>query len=225
MVIFVTGGSGSGKSEYAENRAAAMQRVRAASPGAGEEAMQNAEAESGRTETVQDPEGEKTEWTQPEQKRPELIYIATMAARDPESRKRIERHRKLRAQKHFTTIECYTHLEELSLKRPGLEKQGIVLLECLSNLTANEMFLPKGRKDSVVPVIKQGILHLAEQSRDIIIVGNNVFEDGVKYDETTEQYLRQMAELHCFLAEQADEVIEVICGIPVFWKGGEHETS
>lgn len=190
MVIFITGGSGSGKSEYAEQRAVlCREQLEKKSPG---------------SET-------------------ELIYIATMEAQDPESRKRIERHRRMRAQKHFTTIECYTHLEELSLKKSDSKKQSIVLLECLSNLTANEMFSPKGRNDKVVSVIKKGIIHLTEQSRDVIIVGNNVFEDGIQYDETTEAYLKQMAELHRVLAEQADEVIEVICGIPVFWKGEKHE--
>lgn len=187
MVIFVIGGSGSGKSEYAEQRAVLLREQSQGIPEA------------------------------------ELVYVATMEAQDLESQKRIERHQKMRAEKHFTTRECYTHLEELVLKEPDSEKQKIVLLECLSNLTANEMFSSKGRNDSVVAVIKKGILHLIEQSKDVIVVGNNVFEDGMQYDETTESYLKQMAELHCFLAEQADEVIEVICGIPLFWKGGEHE--
>ena len=179
MVIFITGGSGSGKSEYAEQRAVEQKRAR---PGM------------------------------------ELIYIATMEAKDSESRKRIERHRTMRDGKGFQTRECYTHLEELSLGG-----QEIVLLECLSNLTANEMFSVKGRKYEAVSVIKKGITHLTEQCSDVIIVGNNVFEDGMQYDEMTEQYLQQMAELHRFLAELADEVVEVICGIPVFWKGENHE--
>lgn len=190
MVIFITGGSGSGKSEYAEQRAVLRR--------------EQLEKESPGSET-------------------ELIYIATMEPMDAESRARVERHRKMRAAKHFTTCECYTHLEELVLKEAGSGKQNIVLLECLSNLMANEMFSSKGRNDSVVSVIKQGINRLIEQSRDVIIVGNNVFEDGIQYDETTEIYLKQMAELHRVLAEQADEVIEVICGIPLFWKGEKHE--
>lgn len=202
MVIFVIGGSGSGKSEYAENRAVALQ---------------NSEAARGGTEA---------------------IYIATMEPMDSESRKRIERHRNMRAEKNFRTCECYTHLEELNLeqvnqeqanqeqanqekKNPG--KSYITLLECLSNLTANEMFSANGRKNHAASVIKQGILHLIDISRDVIIVGNNVFEDGIQYDEATELYLQQMAELHRFLAEQADEVVEVVCGLPVFWKGGNHE--
>lgn len=179
MVIFIIGGSGSGKSEYAERRAVELRKK---SPDA------------------------------------ELVYIATMEDTDEESKKRIERHRKMRAGKSFVTRECSTHLEKLSTG-----KKEIVLLECLSNLMANEMFSQSGRNTQAVSVIKMGILRLIKESKDVIIVGNNVFEDGMEYDETTEQYLQQMAKLHEFVAEEANEVVEVICGLPVFWKGEEYE--
>lgn len=179
MVVFITGGSGSGKSEYAEQRAVQLRENDTAS---------------------------------------ELIYIATMEAQDAESKKRIERHRKMRKGKGFLTYECYTHLEELLIN-----KQQVILLDCLSNITANEMFSSRGRKEQTVPAIEKGLLHLIEQGKDVVVVGNNVFEDGMKYDEMTENYLLQMAKIHQFLAAQADEVIEVICGIPVFWKGEHHE--
>ena len=202
MVIFITGGSGSGKSEYAEQRAAALREQKASDYviehcGTGNHKIDNHKIDN---QGVQ------------------LVYIATMEAQDEESRKRIERHRNMRAEKNFTTRECYTHLEELEVG-----EQDIVLLDCLSNLTANEMFSKKGRKEQTVSAIKKGLCHVMERSRDFIIVGNNVFEDGMQYDETTEQYLGQMAELHRFLAERADEVIEVVCGIPVFWKGEKYE--
>ncbi len=179
MVIFITGGSGSGKSEYAEKRAVKLRK-----------------------------KSEKAR----------LVYVATMEPLDEESERRVERHRHMRADKSFETRECYTHLEELTVGN-----QEILLLECLSNLTANEMFSSNGRGRQVVSVIKKGLQHLIRQSKDLIVVGNNVFEDGMQYEETTEHYLKQMAELHCFLAEQADEVIEVVCGLPVFWKGEDHE--
>lgn len=181
MVIFITGGSGSGKSEYAENRALELQRS-----GLGER----------------------------------LVYIAAMEPLDEESRKRVERHRRMRKGKNFETRECYTHLEELKTK-----SDEILLLECLSNLTANEMFSEKGRKDQAGSVIRKGLSRLMENSRNLIVVGNNVFEDGVEYDKTTREYLEQMAELHRFLAERADEVVEVIFGLPVYWKGVSHEVS
>lgn len=179
MVVFITGGSGSGKSEYAEQRAVALREKEKAS---------------------------------------ELIYIATMEGQDAESKKRIERHRKMREGKGFFTYECYTHLEELPVN-----KNQVILLDCLSNLTANEMFSSNGRKEQMVSAIEKGLTHLIKNGKNVVIVGNNVFEDGIEYDEMTKTYLERMAKIHQFLATQADEMIEVICGIPVFWKGEHHE--
>lgn len=62
-------------------------------------------------------------------------YIATMIAWDEECRKRISRHRAMRAGKGFETLECPVDLEQVRV-----EAGSAVLLECLSNLTANEFF-------------------------------------------------------------------------------------
>ena len=48
---------------------------------------------------------------------------------------RILRHRQMRAGKGFETVERYTDLKGLKL-----DPDSVVLLECMSNLTANEMF-------------------------------------------------------------------------------------
>lgn len=193
MVIFVLGGSGSGKSEYAESLAVRL----------GQEA-----AERYRQESLQ---GRKI--FQSVLHKPQLVYIATMEPLDKESRARVDRHRKQRAGKQFETRECYTHIEELNV-----QKNEILLLECLSNLTANEMFSPAGRKTQVSDIIQMGLSHLINHSLHLVVVGNNVFEDGIKYDEKTREYLQEMAKVHQFLAACADRVVEVICGIPVEWR-------
>ncbi|MFG6384806.1 MAG: bifunctional adenosylcobinamide kinase/adenosylcobinamide-phosphate guanylyltransferase [Lachnospiraceae bacterium] len=173
MIIFITGGSGSGKSEYAENLAVNLSQ----------------------------------------QEKGNLVYVATMEPLDEESKRRVQRHQKMRAGKNFETRECYTHLEKLVVK-----KNEILLLECLSNLTANEMFSEAGRKNEIAEVIQRGICNLAKYCQHFILVGNNVFEDGITYDKMTANYLKQMAVLHRFLGTKADKVIEIIYGIPVIWK-------
>ena len=72
-----------------------------------------------------------------------LLYIATMypykwntTEIDPETMQRIEHHRAMRADKGFDTVECYRHVEHIVAKR-----QDVLLLECMSNLLANEMYL------------------------------------------------------------------------------------
>ena len=91
MLTLVTGGSGSGKSAFAEDRVLSFGDA-------------------------------------------QRIYIATMHPFDEESHKRIERHQKMRAGKGFETVECYT-----GLKNVKLPAGCVVLLECMSNLVANEM--------------------------------------------------------------------------------------
>ena len=66
-------------------------------------------------------------------------YLATMQVWDAECAARVEKHRKMRAQKQFETLECPLHLDRLVL--PG---RGTVLLEDLGNLVANELYSPGG---------------------------------------------------------------------------------
>ncbi|MCI8375411.1 MAG: bifunctional adenosylcobinamide kinase/adenosylcobinamide-phosphate guanylyltransferase [Lachnospiraceae bacterium] len=173
MLALITGGSGSGKSEYAENLAVGL---------AGKEGLP-------------------------------LYYLATMKPFGEEGRKRVERHQKLRTGKKFLTIERY-----VNLKAQKLPDRGVVLLECLSNLTANEMFEADGAGSCTPKEVLLGIEAIRSRSRHLVVVTNDIFSDGVLYDETTRQYQRYLGELNQKLAKEADEVTEVVCGIPVCLK-------
>ena len=148
-----------------------------------------------------------------------LLYIATMYPYkwntkeiDPETMQRIERHRAMRADKGFDTVECYRHVEHIVAKR-----QDVLLLECMSNLVANEMFAD-GKitdKKAVVKKIIAGMEKLKESVAHLVIVSNNVFEDGIVYDQTTMDYIEAIGQINGQLARMADEVVEVVVGIPV----------
>ena len=73
------------------------------------------------------------------------------------------------------------------------------------------MFLPEGNGPEAV---LGGIRHVTEQSRNLVMVGNEVFSDGRTYEQTTEEYRRELAMIQRALAEQADRAVEVICGCP-----------
>ena len=178
-MILVTGGSGSGKSEFAENLA-----VQFGFP---------------------------------------LYYIATMHVSDEESEERVRRHRRQREGKGFHTVECPVKLEELRTDQEG----ATVLLEDLSNLLANEMYLPAGRlkmgnsdvlTNRLREVILQPIFSLSEKTEHLVIVTNEVFSDGIEYDAETTRYIRLLATLNRELAKAADDVVEVVCGIPIWRK-------
>lgn len=170
MFHVVTGGSGSGKSAFAE-------------------------------QCILDCQGNKR------------IYIATMYPFDEESHRRIARHRAMRAEKKFTTIERYTDLEHLMIPQ-GAD----VLLECMSNLTANEIYQEGGAGDNTVKAVLNGIHHLLEQAGNLVVVTNEVFSDGITYDPETEKYLEKLGAINCQMAQIADTVTEVVYGIPIFHK-------
>lgn len=166
-------------------------------------------------------------------------YIATMQVYDVEGERKVERHRRLRAGKGFVTIEQPTDIGKAGIKiagnawneqekgdihevdgmdAPKEEKQGgVALLECMSNLVANEMFsgeqMPE--TDAVVRRVTEGIEALAKQLTHLVIVSNNVFEDGIAYDASTLRYIEALGRINTRLADLADHVVEVVVGIPV----------
>lgn len=160
-----------------------------------------------------------------------LLYIATMypykwntTEIDPETMQRIERHRAMRADKGFDTVECYRHVEHIVAKR-----QDVLLLECMSNLLANEMYLEPDSNagsdmaETMSPVsnkIVQALIDLSTRVQELVIVTNDVFSDGgsLTYDESTREYVRNLAEINCALAWEAATITEVVCGIPVIVK-------
>ena len=155
-------------------------------------------------------------------------YIATMEAKDGESLARVQRHRTARAGKGFVTIEQArdVHLAagEIQTVRKISERRA-ALLECMSNLTANEMFGADNvqSEEIVIEKVCRDIAQLEKTLDLLIVVTNNVFEDGVQYDESTESYLRALGRINARLAERAEQVYEVVVGVPVLWKNENKE--
>jgi adenosylcobinamide kinase/adenosylcobinamide-phosphate guanylyltransferase len=147
--------------------------------------------------------------------RPEpRYYIATMMPFSREDDLRIEKHRMMRAEKGFITMERYTDMAGLVLPEPGT-----VLLECLGNLTANELFSEAGAKENALYAILRGVEALEAQSTDLVVVTNDVFCDGVAYDRDTRRYIELLARVNNTLAARFDSVAELVCGIPLAVKG------
>lgn len=142
-----------------------------------------------------------------------LIYIATMQPLDEESKLRVKKHQAMRKDKNFVTIECFTGLDRITLP-----EESTVLLECMSNLAANEMFSSTGAKEKTYERIQCGIKNLAKQSEHLILITNNVFDDGCQYDPETIAYMKVLGKLNQWIGSISDQVIEVVHGIPIPFK-------
>ena len=207
MVILVTGGSGSGKSEYAERLLTLLQKKN-------------------------------------------RIYIATMKPYGEESLERIRRHQLQRKDRGFTTVERYRDIGKLAAhktgtgpaKRDEASEQNVlpphcgVLLECMSNLAANEMFdtenvcecpEKEGKEDGserlrrLCSKICHDIHDLAVNTDNLVIVTNEIFSEACDYMGDTVRYQELLGRINQRLGNMADAVVEVVYGIPVMLKGGE----
>jgi adenosylcobinamide kinase/adenosylcobinamide-phosphate guanylyltransferase len=138
-------------------------------------------------------------------------YIATMMPFSQEDYQRIEKHRLQRAEKGFITMERFTDLKGLVLPR-----RGTALLECLGNLTANELFAEGGAgKDGAFDAVISGVLALEAQCSQLVVVTNDVFCDGVRYPVETQRYIDILARVNNTLAARFDQTVELVCGIPL----------
>ena len=173
MFIFIAGMTRSGKSQYAEFRA----------------------AEIGKNSPK--------------------IYIATAEIFDDDSEMlaRVELHKARRKGMGFTTIERYRDLAGLVIP-----ENACVLIESLTVWTANEMFRDGNVNHNAGEKVYTDFMSIYSRAKDIVLVSDDVFSDGMEYDPLTEEYMRILGGLHVKLAAAADEVIEVVSGLPVFYK-------
>ncbi len=143
-------------------------------------------------------------------------YIATMEVRDAESQRRVARHQTLRADKGFRTIERTVNLGGLRLPEPG----GTALIECVTNLVANECFSPNGAgmAHAAIAVLASADALMAQAM--CIFVTGDVFADGIVYDTDTQGYLKALAVVNAGLAARCGRVAESVCGLPQWLKGG-----
>lgn len=184
MLHLVTGGSGSGKSEYGENWLTGKENK-------GRDFIQREE---------------------------NYLYIATMEPYGEEAKERIKRHRKMRSSKGFLTIECYKDLKKLNAFQETGQNFAGILLECMSNLVANELYLPDGsmrREDLVLEEVLLGVENLKKQTDRLLIVSNEVTSDGIAYPAEIRTYQELLGKINQTLAKQADLVTEVVYGIPI----------
>ena len=63
--------------------------------------------------------------------------------------------------------------------------------------------------------VADGIGEMIKSVKNAVIVTNDIFADGCDYDDTTRDYIAKLGAVNCRLAQLADEVYEVVVGIPI----------
>ena len=145
------------------------------------------------------------------------VYVATMQPFGEQAHKRIARHLALRAGKGMATVERYTDVGGIA---DTVAAYDVLLLECLTNLVANEQFRPDFAPGTdVAEKVFADIQQLRAAYPSLVIVTCDVFCDGVTYTTETMGYMRHLARLNNLLAAEADSVVEVFYGLERERKG------
>ena len=142
------------------------------------------------------------------------VYAACMVVRDGKDALIVERHRALRKNKGFITMEVPTGLEAVAFPQCGA-----VLIEDLSNLAANECFMAQQGFDGAKERILSGMLCAKNACALTVVVTCEIGADGVAYDAWTQRFIVLLAQVNAEIAALADEVYEIVCGIPIQLKG------
>jgi len=123
---------------------------------------------------------------------------------------------------------AYRLLEQTSnLSAIALPTGATVVVDCLCNLVSNLMFPASSEMtysdaysrqlaEDVTARACSDILMLAAQCNELIVVTNEIACEPISsHDEMTLAYLAALSHLNRALAHEADEVTELVCGIPL----------
>jgi adenosylcobinamide kinase/adenosylcobinamide-phosphate guanylyltransferase len=136
-----------------------------------------------------------------------------------EDDERIARHRTEREGWGFVTIEQQRDIEHLLDK---CEHKASFLLDSLTALLANEMFLPDGTiQEKAAEKISRGLKQVTDNIQNIVIVSDYIYSDAYIYDELTDKYRKSLAELDRRTVESSDIVLEAAYTNIIVHKGKE----
>jgi adenosylcobinamide kinase/adenosylcobinamide-phosphate guanylyltransferase len=140
-----------------------------------------------------------------------LVYLATMIPYGEEGQQRIARHRAMREGKGFETIEAPLDIcDALSRIFDADElRDKTVLLECVSNLAANELFGRHSGAETAITKIVEDIKQLAASVRHLVAVSNH-YEIEDSFDEETRLYSKTLDIINERISAFADETVSLV---------------
>ena len=138
-----------------------------------------------------------------------VIYIATMKPYDKEDEERIKKHIQNRVGLNFTTLEVQRNLHEIV---NNIKSDDTVLLDSITSLLTNEMFIGNEIINNPSINILNGLKQIITKAKNTVVVSDYIFNDAIEYDEITEKFKRELAIINKELAKSCDNVIECSFG-------------
>lgn len=177
MIVFISGGARSGKSELAERQ------------------IMNATGRS------------------------PCYYVATATVYDDEMAERVAHHRHAR-QQEAQTVQWHTIEEPLAIDQAiaKVPNGSRVLLDCLTLWASQVLYASELSDQAGLGLLANALADARVRNLYLVIVSNDINETLPPSDAETWRYLAFLQRAHCWLANEADSVIEVAAGCAIEWK-------
>jgi adenosylcobinamide kinase / adenosylcobinamide-phosphate guanylyltransferase len=151
------------------------------------------------------------------------IYLATCPVIDREMADRIEKHRRDRQERHWQTVEEETDLA--GILGQGVW-EGVFLVDCLTLWINNLLYQAEKRGSSLseenIVAASQEVLQAARSYGGAVIFVSNEVGLGIVPDHFSGRLFRDLAgRCSQVFAREADAVIFMVSGIPMWIKGSE----
>ena len=143
---------------------------------------------------------------------PDPVYLATARIWDDEFRERVRRHQERRGPQ-WTNIE-----EEKELSRHDVSGR-VVLVDCLTLWCTNFFFDLESDVDRALAAAQQEFDRFTQQDATFLFVTNEIGLGGTSDNEIQRKFTDLQGWMNQYVASLADEVILMVCGIPVKIKG------
>ena len=140
------------------------------------------------------------------------VYLATARIWDEEFRERVQRHQARRGPQ-WTNIEEEKHLSHHSLAG------RVVVVDCLTLWCTNFFFDLKSDVNRALEAAKAEFDRFTTQDATFIFVTNEIGMGGTSDNEIQRKFTDLQGWMNQYAASRADEVILMVCGIPVKIKG------
>lgn len=139
---------------------------------------------------------------------PNPVYMATARVWDEEFRQRVIRHQEARGPE-WTNLE-----EDKELSRHDVSGR-VVLIDCITLWCTNFFFDLQGHVDSSLKAVKEEFNRFTAQDATFIFVTNEIGLGGTSENELQRKFTDLQGWMNQYIAAQADEVIMMVCGIPL----------
>ena len=139
---------------------------------------------------------------------PNPIYMATAHVWDEELRQRVVRHQQARGPE-WTNVE-----EEQYLSHHRVEGR-VVLIDCVTLWCTNFFFQTQGDVERSLEALKQEFDRFTKQEATFLFVTNEIGMGGISENELQRKFTDLQGWMNQYIASCADEVVMMVCGIPM----------